>query len=419
MSEKLPPQPWMTAPGARRILDALTRDGARVRFVGGCVRNALIDAAVGDLDVATPDDPEIVTDLLSAAGLKAIPTGYEHGTVTAVTGDTVIEVTTLRRDVETDGRHASVEFTTDWAADARRRDFTMNAIYADLDGTLFDPVGGVEDLKAGRLRFIGDARTRIGEDYLRILRFFRFHAWYGQGPLDADGLAAVAAMAGGLSQLSAERVQKEIMRLLGAPASAPHLSATINAMSTSGVLTHVLPEAVHVDRFRHLVILEDAVLQGAVDALLRLAALTLPTESGPTAIACADAVADRLRLSNRARGRLIGLAEADLKGELSQKAARRALYRLGAETFADRLLLEAAETDAPETDKLDHLLDVSSRWVPPSLPVTGQDVVDAGVPPGPEIGRLLGALEAIWIEQDFRTRRAELLRRLAALLQEG
>ncbi len=414
MPTRLAPQPWMTAPDARRILAALTSRDSRVRFVGGCVRNALIGAAVGDLDVATPDDPETITALLTEVGLKAVPSGVEHGTVTAVAGDTVMEVTTLRRDVETDGRHATVAFTSDWEADARRRDFTMNAIYADPDGTLYDPVNGIADLFAGRVRFIGDAKARIAEDFLRILRFFRFHVWYGQGSLDADALAAITQSREGVKRLSGERVQKEVLRLLSAPAAAEALVATVEALRETGVLERILPTAVHLSRFAGLTALDEVLPQGSIDAILRLGALTLGS------VADAHTVSDALRLSNRVRARLVAMADdAEPFSPIpSDNEVRRALYRLGAETFTDRLLLKWADPSAPEnseTGKLAHLLDLAGRWSKPVFLLTGQDVLDAGVPAGPEVGRLLTLLEEEWIAQDFRARRKELLRRLASL----
>jgi poly(A) polymerase len=233
--------PWLAAPESRRVLAALAADGRPARFVGGCVRDALLDPArdVADLDLATPERPERVMALCRAAGLKVIPTGLKHGTVTVHDGARTYEVTTLRRDVATDGRHAVVEFTDDFAADAARRDFTINAMSCDAEGRLFDPFNGREDLAAGRVRFVGDARARIVEDYLRILRYFRFYARFGRAPVDAEALGACAALAGGIGRLSGERVRQELLKLLVAPGAV----ASLGLMREAGVLGHVLPEA--------------------------------------------------------------------------------------------------------------------------------------------------------------------------------
>ena len=218
----------MTAPATRAVTEALSAEGATVRFVGGCVRDAVLGRDAKDVDIATPDPPETVIALLEAAGLKAVPTGIAHGTVTAVADGTPFEVTTLRHDVETDGRHAKVAFTDDWVADAARRDFTLNALYCDADGALYDPVGGIEDARRGRVRFVGDARARIEEDALRLLRFFRFHAHYGRGEADATALAACRELAPLLANLSGERLRDETLKLLAAPESAPVVALMID-----------------------------------------------------------------------------------------------------------------------------------------------------------------------------------------------
>ena len=238
---RLTDQPWLAAPETRAVIAALEAAGGAgsARFVGGCVRNALIGAPVDDIDIATVLTPEAVVAAVTAAGLKAHPTGLAHGTVTVVSRGVPHEVTTLRRDVSTDGRNATVAFTTDWAEDAGRRDFRLNALYADADGEIFDPTGqGVEDALSGRIVFVGDPEIRIREDYLRILRFFRFHAWYGRGPADAQGLKACAELKDGMTRLSAERVSKELLKLLAAPDPAP----AVRLMAETGVLDRVLPD---------------------------------------------------------------------------------------------------------------------------------------------------------------------------------
>jgi poly(A) polymerase len=265
--------PWLRAPHAAAVLDALQAAGGEGRFVGGCVRNALLGSPVDDLDMATALTPPEVIAALGRAGIRVVPTGVEHGTVTAVLDHRPIEVTTLRRDVETDGRRALVAFTTDWAEDAARRDFRLNALYADRTGQVFDPVGGgVEDARAGRIVFVGDPEVRIREDYLRILRFFRFRAWYGHGLPDAAALEACGRLAEGLRTLSAERVGKELLKLL----AAPDPREAVELMVRSGVLQRLLPPALNLARLWGLVRLEGS-LGARPDPLLRLAAL-LPSD---------------------------------------------------------------------------------------------------------------------------------------------
>ena len=384
---------------------ALAADGAVVRLVGGCVRDAILERPATDFDFATPEPPEQVTARLAQAGITALPTGFAHGTVTAVIGDWRAQITTLRRDVETDGRHARVAFTDDWEADARRRDLTINALYCDPDGTLYDPVGGLADLEAGRVRFVGDPARRIAEDALRILRFFRFHAWYGRGAPDAAGLAATARSAGQLAGLSGERVAAELLRLLAAPQPAEILAV----MAASGVLAVVLPEAIKLERLAALVALEvDGI---ASDGDRRLAAVLDLSATE------ARALARRLRLSNKQRDRLALLAEPPvaLAADMDAGMCRRALYRLGRERFRDLALLWRAAGGGPEA-AYRSLLEAAQIWTPPRFPLRGADALALGVPKGPEVGRLVSAVEAWWEEGDFRAERAACLQRLEALL---
>ena len=403
--DRLPPLPWISAADTRAVVDALTRDGGRARFVGGCVRDALLERDVQDIDIATPDPPEVVMRRLERAGIRALPTGIEHGTVTALVGGRHFEITTLRRDVETDGRHARVAFTDDWEEDAARRDFTINALSADPDGTLHDPFGGVDDLLSGRVRFVGDPEARIREDVLRLLRFFRFHAWYGQGEPDAASLQACARLAALLPTLSGERVAAEITRLLLAldPASAVAL------MREHGILQQILPELSEVERLRVLVLIEDDL--GDRDAIRRMAAL-LPREAAP-----ALAVATRLKLSNADRDRLVAMAAPKLSvtPPLDDRAVRRTLHRIGAPLFRDLVLLDWADT-AGDATRHRALLAAADGWTQIALPVRGQDLLDLGVPPGPEIGRLLAEIERWWEEGDYRATRADCLARLDALV---
>ncbi|MFP5513038.1 MAG: CCA tRNA nucleotidyltransferase, partial [Alphaproteobacteria bacterium] len=252
VAARLSPQPWMTAPESRAVFAALDAGGADARFVGGCVRDAWLGRPVKDIDVATHAPPERVMELLEAAGIRVIPTGIDHGTVTALCGGKPYEITTLRRDVETDGRHARVEFTDDWMEDAARRDLTMNALSCTPDGAMFDPFGGLADLAAGRVRFVGEARRRIEEDVLRLLRFFRFHAHYGRGDPDAEALAACRELAPRLPTLSGERVRGELFRLLTAPCAA----AVWRLMMGQGIMVHLLPEAMDADRLDRLIAVE-------------------------------------------------------------------------------------------------------------------------------------------------------------------
>jgi poly(A) polymerase len=290
----------MTAPATRRVFAAVTADGAQARFVGGCVRDALLGRKVKDIDIATDAAPERVMRLLEAAGIRAIPTGIDHGTVTAVIERAHYEITTLRHDVETYGRHAKVAFTDDWMADASRRDFTMNALFCALDGTLFDPFGGMADALAGRVRFVGEPRARITEDVLRLLRFFRFQAHYGRTAPDPAALSACMALAPLLPRLSGERVQGEFLRLLRADDPVP----VLRLMVERSIMAHLLPDAVRLDRLAGLIALErDPVLcPEDGDPLRRLAAL-LPDER-----AVGLRVAERLRLSNEETERLALLA---------------------------------------------------------------------------------------------------------------
>ncbi|MEM9682546.1 MAG: CCA tRNA nucleotidyltransferase, partial [Pseudomonadota bacterium] len=257
MTHELRSQPWMVAPETVAVLDALEHAGAEARFVGGCVRDSLIGRQVGDIDIATDAVPERVTEALQAADIRAIPTGIDHGTITAVANGVPFEITTLRRDVETFGRHATVAYTDDWIEDAARRDFTINALSLGRDGTLFDPFGGEADLRAGRIRFVGDARARIQEDVLRLLRFFRFHAYYGRNGLDADGLAACREFATRLSGLSAERIWTELRRLL----LAPEPTFVLREMGASDILAEILPEARLFDGLERLIVLEGAAVE--------------------------------------------------------------------------------------------------------------------------------------------------------------
>ena len=397
---------WMTAPETVQVMAAL----GEARFVGGAVRNALLGAAVVDIDIAVPMPPQEALARLKAKGIKTIETGLDHGTITAVAGTHAFEITSLRRDVETDGRHARIAFTDDWAEDAARRDFTINALYASANGEIFDYATGVEDLIAGKVRFMGDARTRIAEDYLRVLRLFRFQAWYGRGEIDAEGLRAAAEAKDKLKTLSAERIAKELLRLL----EADHPGPVLRVMAATGILPELLPEAFQLPRLERLAELE-AANAFPRDAVLRLAALL------PDGEKTAHAVADRLRLSNADRARLeLALGGAAIPAQLSGQEARRLLYRLGAARFKDKLLLQwAGAPDWAAASAWRRLVEMAEGWQRPRFPVTGRDVMQAGVPEGPEVGRVLARLEDWWVEGDFAAGEGALRARLNTVIGQG
>jgi poly(A) polymerase len=400
----LAPQPWMQEEPTRRVLEALAAGGAEARFIGGSVRDALLGRPIGDIDIATPAPPETVIELLQRSGIKVVPTGLAHGTVTAVVPPRHFEITTLRRDVETYGRHARVAFDADWAADAARRDFTMNAIFLAADGRLFDPVGGAADLRAGRVRFVGDPATRIAEDVLRLLRYYRFEAGFGKiAGGDREARAACRAARDRLPTLSAERVQQELMKLFDTPDPLPALEM----MREDGVLAAALPEAHRLDRLARLIALEPQ-----RDPLRRLAAAIETEHEG------AARLAERLRFPNQWRARLAGLAPPwPLDPAKDARAQRQALYRLGAERYRDIALLLAAEGQiAPP--RLSELLDLADGWTAPHFPLKGRDVAALGVPPGDRVGRLLEAVRQWWEEGDFAASRGECLARLRALVSE-
>jgi len=397
---------WMRAGPTRAVIDAL---GGNARFVGGCVRNALIGEAVGDIDIATPLRPADVMQRLQAAGIEAIPTGIEHGTITAISSGKPYEITTLRRDVSTDGRRAVVAFTSDWVEDAQRRDFTMNALYASADGEIADYVGGAADLTYGRVRFVGDPVTRIREDYLRILRLFRFHAWYGKGELDGGALKASASEKSGLAKLSGERIAKEMLRLLEAENPAP----VLRVMAASGILAEIFPMAVNVARLEKLTAV-DAQNFFAPDPVLRLATL-LPDDA-----AAARAIAERWKLSNADRVRLeevLGGRE-KIVSYLSIREVRKLLYLLGPKAFKDRVFLRWGE-DPKDSNSVQWraLLALADAWVRPDFPLTGRDVMAAGVPEGPLVGRVLSEVESWWIDADFTEDEFSLAERLKAVVQ--
>jgi poly(A) polymerase len=380
----------MTAVDA--LFDALEKAGIEARFVGGCVRDKVLERAdeKTEIDLAADKPPEAVMRALDAADIKVVPTGLKHGTVTAIIKGRPFEITTLRRDVETDGRHAVVAFTDDWLEDAKRRDFTFNALYADRAGTIWDPFDGRADLLAGRVRFIGDPDQRIAEDRLRVLRFFRFHAWFGKPPMDAAGFDACRRNAAALGALSGERVRKELLRTLAAPAGAD----AADAMLEAGVLDHWLPEYAGSARLQSLIAREDK-----PDGLRRLAAI-LPSAADATAIG------KRLKLSTQESLRLQLMLDPD--HAVDAENLRASLYRLGTSLFIDRVLL-----DAPGDWRA--ALALAHTWTLPGLPISGADALKLGLKPGPKVGALLEAVERWWIAGDFSADRAACLAELKRL----
>ena len=410
---RIPIQDWMRAPETHAVIEALNAEGAEVRFVGGCVRDALIGRQVKDVDIATPLPPEEVMRRLAAAGLKAVPTGLAHGTVTAVSRGKPFEITTLRKDVETDGRHAKVEFTDDWTADAARRDFTFNALSCAPDGTLHDPFGGEADLAAGRVRFVGDARARIEEDYLRLLRYFRFQAHFGRQPPEPEVLDIAAELSPGLERLSGERVRDELFKLFLAPDPAPLL----DVMLERGILRHVLPAAGDTLALRALMRAETG--GEPPNPVLRLAALIKPDRGD------ADWIAERLRLSNRQRHALLNLAAPPERPEadLSPRDRHRLLHELGAPLYRDLLLLTWARAHAGDEEfpgeALWGALDEAGFLAGKRFPLKGADALALGVPEGPGLGRLLDEVEDWWAGQGFTPGRKDCLDRLRELAGGG
>jgi poly(A) polymerase len=398
----------MTEPATRAVLAAIQANGARVRFVGGCVRDSLLARPITDIDIATPDPPSVVINLLKEAEVHAIPTGIEHGTVTAVFEGRHFEITTLRHDIETFGRRARVAYTDDWVIDATRRDFTINALYCDPDGAIFDPTGGLVDLDAGHVRFVGDPVQRIDEDFLRILRFFRFQAYFGRTPPDETALAACRARAHNLGILSAERVCGELLRLLAAPEPAEAL----RLMAAFDVLDQVLPEARAIPRLERLVELER---ETGGDPLRRLAAVLEVDGTG------AAAVAERLRMSNAQKEQLVVVAARPVKisAKMEAKAARRALYAVGAERFRDLVLIGWAEEEDGHANDWRRLIASADDWHPPELPVRGADVIHLGVAEGPRVGEIMAAIEAWWIDGDFAADRDTTLAELKRLVGQS
>lgn len=401
---KISKQAWMVAPETQRVMESLMRDGGDARFVGGCVRDALVNRKVIDIDIATPLKPEEVIARLQTDKIAVVPTGLKHGTVTAVCDGRPFEITTLRRDAATYGRHADVIFTDDWRVDAARRDFTFNALYATMEGDVHDFFGGIEDLRIGRVAFIGDAEERIREDVLRILRFFRFYAHLGRGDADAAALAACEKLSDLIPRLSAERVRTEVLKLLESPRAAD----VWQLMMEHRIVTRFLPEATNTQRLSRLIALEDK-YQSHGFIMRRLAAVLDVTVQGIIDIS------DDLRLSREQTQQLLALFEPSFEVTLrmDEKTTRHAVYKLGNDVVRSLLLLRAAASGTEEN--LREIYGWATAFRVPRFPLVGNDVLAMGIPPGPEVGRVLADVEDWWASQDFAPGRTKCLERLKAL----
>lgn len=422
---------WLMRGSTQRVFQALTATGHEARAVGGCVRDTLLATLTAsnpevsrpgnigeaaDIDIATTSPPEETMQLAEAAGLRAVPTGLDHGTITIISEATPYEVTTLRHDVETYGRHADVAFTDDWAVDAARRDFTINALYANPDGSIFDPLNAIPDLLARRVRFVGDPYERIREDYLRILRFFRFFARFGEGPPEPESLQACVSERAGLARLSRERIGHEMLRLLVTRSAA----STLSVMAENGLLTQVLPIAPTIERFARYAKLEEKLTPSCRDAAMRLAALTIAVDEN------APRISDVLRLSNEQTRTLHQWAELlrcsksagnpDTNIERPRQL-KHALYRLGKDDYRRSILIECSlATRDSDLAGFQHDITLPERWTPPRFPIAGRDLIELGITPGPDMGDLLASLEAEWIASEFALTESQLKERITSQL---
>jgi poly(A) polymerase len=394
---------WLQDAAPQKLWQVTSAAGAELRLVGGAVRNALLNAPVHELDFAINVPPETTEKILQQAKIKTVRTGFEHGTITAVIDGRGFEITSLRADIQTDGRHATVTYTDDWAVDAARRDFTFNALYADAHGKIFDYGTGIDDLQTGTVRFIGDPSARIAEDYLRILRFFRFHAWYGKGAMDAAALKACADAATQLTTLSAERVWQEIKKIL----SARDPTAALMAMNVMNLWQQFLPEVKDMTRLARLVALQKQ--YSAEDILLRLFVLLPDDEKVILDLAA------RLRFSREEKEQLLNIQRRPSFDPQDSKQLRRLHYRHGGKILVRWLMLKAVDADV----NINAALHQTNQWQPPVFPITGDDVLAAGVAAGPVIGQMLRAVEDWWLAEDFKPDRAACLAKLRALVRQN
>jgi poly(A) polymerase len=384
--------PWLREGPAARVLTLLNADGEEARVVGGAVRNALLGLPIGEIDIATTAVPEEVSRRAKAAGIKSVPTGIEHGTVTLVVDAKPFEVTTLREDTETFGRKAKVAFGRDWVRDAERRDFTVNGLSVDAEGYVHDYVGGLEDIAARRVRFIGEPEKRIAEDYLRILRFFRIHAAYGEGLPDRAGYLACISGRAGLTNLSAERIRVEILKLMVAGGTV----GSVNAMVEGGLSLPIFGGVAYMGPFAALIAIEQT-LGLAPDPIRRLGALAVAVTED------ARRVASRLRLTNAETKALDSMGHRWWRlGGMDEARARRRLYRLGEQRYRDRLLLAWARSGERSDDRSwRELASLPARWTAPKFPLRAADFLARGVAQGPELGQVLALAEDAWLAAEF------------------
>jgi poly(A) polymerase len=399
VARRLDDAPWLKSGPASRVLKLLNADGEEARVVGGAVRNALLRLPIDEVDIATTALPEEVTRRARAAGIKSVPTGIEHGTVTLVVDAKPFEVTTLREDTETFGRKAKVAFGRDWERDAERRDFTINGLSVDAEGWVHDYVGGLEDIAARRVRFIGEPEKRIAEDYLRILRFFRIHAAYGAGEPDRAGYLACIGGRAGLASLSAERIRVEILKLMVAEGAV----GSVNAMVEGGLLLPIFAGVAYTGPFAALISIERT-LGLAADPVRRLCALAVAVTED------ARRVASRLRLTNAEARTLDSMGHRwwRLAG-MDEARARRRLYRLGEERYRDRLMLAWARAGGRNDDpSWRDLASLPARWAAPKFPLRAADFLVRGIAQGPELGRALALAEDAWLAAEFPLDRSSL-----------
>jgi poly(A) polymerase len=415
---RLAPQPWMTSPETKSLFEALEAGGKQARFIGGCVRNAIFSIPVKDIDIATPEPPQKVMELLEAANINAIPTALKYGTVTAIINSIHYEITTLRIDVENHGRQATIAYTDDWVADAQRRDFTINTISSTIDGDIFDPLTGMDDLKQRWVRFVGSARERIEEDLLRLLRFFRFQATFGGSSLDQDAISACRFLAPRLRELSAERIQSELFKIL----EAPNPANTMVLMNSELVLKHVLPEAKNFERLRMLTWLETNFINTETikpDKLRRLAAMLNTEKTGHTALT------NRLRLSKKQCSRLATMTNSSLYPvpELNHLNRHQALYDFGVDNFRDLVLLSWAQEKTIELHQPPQrtkdwlgLINEVDTWQKPTFPIKGRDAKKLGLKQGPAVGEAIKRVEAWWRDGDFKADKKQCMSQLKQVI---
>lgn len=409
ITSKIPVQAWMEKPSTQTVMNALQSDGRDARFVGGCVRDSLIGRSeISNIDIATPIEPDGVIALLEQAGLRAIPTGLEHGTITTVFEGEIFEITTLRRDIDTDGRHAKIAFSDNWLTDAQRRDFTINAIYCDVKGALYDPFGGSKDLKSGKVRFVGNAEKRISEDFLRILRFFRFYAHFGSNTPDAEAISACTKSAGKLKTLSGDRIRSELIKWLAAHSPIESLKHG----TSCGVIANILNFSPDTSTFSKLETLVSAEHSLRIpDPVRRLALLMSHIKPSKN-------TSQHLNFPRKTKRRLEAMlaSTADISPTLDDTAVHREIYRLGVEYVVDVALMNWAQSAAQDDVTWKTFIDSVTHWRAPQFPISGQDIVDLGIPPGHQVGQVLNEVEEWWIAGNFQSTRAKILSEARAVV---